>query len=152
MTKDDINVAAFLRLIRFTEHHMDSDEVYVALYGGQQRFTDTSRHPDKAVTAGGRTSTAAGAYQILYATWKEAKERGIVTDFSKASQDKLAIEKLRSRHALGYVQHGDIDRAIPLLRNEWVLLPGGSQSKMTMDEARRLFSRYVDEADVAAER
>lgn len=152
MTKDDINVAAFLRLIRFAEHHIDSDEVYVALYGGQQRFTDTSRHPDKAVTAWGRTSTAAGAYQILYATWKEAKERGIVTDFSKASQDKLAIEKLRSRHALGYVQHGDIDRAIPLLRNEWVLLPGGSQSKMTMDEARRLFSRYVDEADVAAER
>ena len=146
MANDGINVAAFLRLIRFAEHHSDSDDVYFLLYGGQQRFTDTSKHPDRAVTAWGHTSTAAGAYQILYATWKEAKERGIVTDFSKASQDKLAIEKLRSRHALGYIQQGDIDHAIPLLRKEWTSLPGGSQSKMTMDEARKLFSKYVSEA------
>lgn len=146
MANDGTNVAAFLRLIRFAEHHSDSDDVYFLLYGGQQRFTDTSKHPDRAVTAWGHTSTAAGAYQILYATWKEAKERGIVTDFSKASQDKLAIEKLRSRHALGYIQQGDIDHAIPLLRKEWTSLPGGSQSKMTMDEARKLFSKYVNEA------
>lgn len=146
MTDEDIYVAAFLRLIRFAEHHSDSDDVYFMLYGGQQRFTDTSKHPNKAVTAWGRTSTAAGAYQILYATWKEARERGIVTDFSKASQDKLAIEKLRSRHALGYVREGDIDLAIPMLRKEWVSLPGGSQSKMTMDEARKLFAKYANEA------
>lgn len=68
-----------------------------------------------------------------------------MTDFSKASQDKLAIEKLRSRHALGYVQQGDIDHAIPLLRNEWTSLPGASQSKMTMDEARTLFAKYLSE-------
>lgn len=146
MGKEDINMAAFLRLIRYAEHHSDSDEVYFLLYGGQQRFTDTSKHPDKAVTAWGHTSTAAGAYQILYATWKEARERGIVTDFSKASQDKLAVEKLRSRHALAYVQQGDIDHAIPLLRKEWTSLPGGSQSKMTMDEARMRFAHYVSEA------
>lgn len=146
MGKDDINVAAFLRLIRYAEHHIDSDDVYWVLYGGQQRFTDASKHPDKAVTAWGHTSTAAGAYQILYATWKEARERGIVTDFSKASQDKLALEKLRSRHALAYVQQGDIDHAIPLLRKEWTSLPGGSQSKMTMADARALFAKYVAEA------
>lgn len=146
MGKDDINVAAFLRLIRYAEHHIDSDDVYWVLYGGQQRFTDASKHPDKAVTAWGHTSTAAGAYQILYATWKEARERGIVTDFSKASQDKLALEKLRSRHALAYVQQGDIDHAIPLLRKEWTSLPGGSQSKMTMADARAVFAKYVAEA------
>jgi muramidase (phage lysozyme) len=146
MTSQDANIAAFLRLIRFAENRSDSDDVYFLLYGGKQRFTDTSRHPDRAITAWGRTSTAAGAYQILYATWKEARDRGIVIDFSRASQDKLAIEKLRSRHALAYVQQGDIDHAIPLLRREWTSLPGGSQSKMTMDEARALFSRYLSEA------
>jgi muramidase (phage lysozyme) len=145
MTTEDINVAAFLRLIRFAEHKTDSDSVYFLLYGGQQRFTDTSKHPNKAITAWGHTSTAAGAYQILYPTWKEAKDKGIVTDFSKASQDKLAVEKLRSRHALAYIQQGDIDKAIPLLRKEWTSLPGASQSKMTMDEARALFAKYVIE-------
>jgi muramidase (phage lysozyme) len=46
---------------------------------------------------------------------------------------------------LGYVQQGDIDHAIPLLRNEWTSLPGASQSKMTMGEARTLFAKYLSE-------
>ncbi|GGA38382.1 glycoside hydrolase family 24 protein [Dyella nitratireducens] len=145
MTQQEANVAAFLRLIRFAEHHSDSDDVYFLLYGGKQRFADTSKHPNREIEAWGKKSTAAGAYQILYLTWDDARKKGIVTDFSKASQDKLAIEKLRSRHALGYVQQGDIDHAIPLLRNEWTSLPGAKQSKMTMDEARTLFAKYLSE-------
>jgi muramidase (phage lysozyme) len=145
VTKEEADVAAFLKLIRFAEHHTDSDDVYFLLYGGKQRFLDTGKHPNQRVKAWGKESTAAGAYQILYPTWYEAWKKGIVTDFSKASQDKLAIEKLRSRHALGYVQQGDIDHAIPLLRNEWTSLPGASQSKMTMDEARTLFAKYLGE-------
>ncbi|GLQ87423.1 lysozyme family protein [Dyella flagellata] len=66
------------------------------------------------VAAWGKESTAAGAYQILYPTWYEAWKKGGVSDLSKSSQDKLAIEKLRSRHALGYVEQDDIDHAIPL--------------------------------------
>lgn len=45
MTKEEANLAAFLRLIRFAGHHGDSDGMYVPLYGGKQRFWDTSRHP-----------------------------------------------------------------------------------------------------------
>lgn len=143
MTPEETNVAAFLKLIRFAEHRTDSDEVYFLLYGGRQTFTDTSQHPNRAITAWGHTSTAAGAYQILYPTWKEAKDKGVVSDFSKASQDKLARAKLQSRGALSAIQKGDIERAIPFLRSEWTSLPGAKQSKMTMAQARVLFDQYV---------
>lgn len=143
MTSEDTNIAAFLKLIRFAEHRTDSDDVYFVLYGGRQTFSDTSQHPNKAITAWGHTSTAAGAYQILYPTWKEAKDKGLVSDFSKASQDKLARAKLQSRGALTAVQKGDIERAIPFLRNEWTSLPGAKQSKMTMAQARQRFDQYV---------
>lgn len=145
MTREEINIEAFLRLIRFAEHQSDRDDVYFTLYGGRQRFTDTSRHPNKAITAWGRTSTPAGAYQILYGTWKEAKDRGVVVDFSKRSQDKLARAKLQSRGALSYIQMGQFEHAVPLLRKEWTSLPGAAQSRMTMAQGRELFDKYVAE-------
>lgn len=145
MNNAEINVAAFLKFIRYAEHLRDDDGVYFLLYGGRQTFTDTSKHPNKAITAWGRTSTAAGAYQILYSTWKEAKDKGIVTDFSKDSQDTLAKAKLSSRRALPFIEAGDIDHAIPLLRNEWTSMPGAGQSKMTMATAHERFAKYVAE-------
>ena len=68
----NVNVKAFLKLIRYAEHKRDDDRVYYLLYGGQQTFTDTSTHPDLAILAWGKRSTAAGAYQIRKATWDEA--------------------------------------------------------------------------------
>lgn len=94
---DSANVQAFLKLIRFAEHFPDtSDDFYDTLYGGG-RFSGYDAHPNKAVSRWGHTSTAAGAYQILYTTWAEAKKQGIVIDFTPASQDQLAFNKLRSR-------------------------------------------------------
>lgn len=145
MSLDEARVAAMLKLIRFAEHQNERDDVYFLLYGGRQRFADTRRHPNRAITAWGHTSTAAGAYQILYPTWKEAFDKGQVNDFTKASQDKLARLKLQSRGALKLVQDGEIERAITLLRSEWTSLPGAKQSKMRMTEARALFDRYVTE-------
>ena len=49
-----------LKLIRFAEHKTDSDDVYFLLYGGRERFTDVSKHPNKLIKAWGRQSTAAG--------------------------------------------------------------------------------------------
>lgn len=135
MTTEDINLAAFLKFIRFAENTRDDDGVYFLLYGGVRTFTDVSKHPDMHIKAWGRTSTAAGAYQILYKSWREAKTKGIVRDFSKPSQDAFAIWKLRTRNALPYVKQGDIEKAIPLLREEWTSMPG--KSKMTMKVARR---------------
>jgi muramidase (phage lysozyme) len=145
VSEEDINVAAFLKLIRYAEHKSDDDRVYFLLYGGQQTFVDTTKHPNKAITAWGRTSTAAGAYQILYSTWKEAKDKGVVIDFSKAAQDTLATSKLRSRGAYPYIVKGDIEHAVARLRNEWTSMPGAAQSDLSMATARKQFDKYVAE-------
>jgi len=141
-----INVKAFLKLLRYAEHKPREDNgVYYLLYGGKETFTDTNTHPNRKIEAWGRTSTAAGAYQILKPTWDDAKKRGIVADFSPASQDKLALWKLEQRGALPDVEAGKIEKAILLLRNEWASLPGASQSGMKMSDAQSHFEKYVQE-------
>lgn len=140
-----INTRAFLKLIRYAEHKREDDEVYYLLFGGKEKFTNTSTHPDLKMKAWGTTSTAAGAYQILSGTWKGAKKDGIISDFTPASQDKLARWKLKTRGALQYVEAGDVEKAIAKLRNEWTSLPGASQSHMAMSEAKKRFEKYVKE-------
>jgi muramidase (phage lysozyme) len=54
VASSEINLKAFLKLIRFAEHKRDDDGVYYIVYGGST-FTDTSKHPNKAMTAWGRT-------------------------------------------------------------------------------------------------
>lgn len=143
-TIESVNVRAFLRLIRFAEHQTDDSRVYYTLYGGGS-FIDTDKHPNKAVKRWGHTSTAAGAYQILYGTWLEAKQKGIVSDFSPAAQDKLAFTKLKTRGALSYVCAGDIENAIAKLRQEWTSLPGASQSDFSMKAAKERYTTYVQQ-------
>lgn len=145
MDAKEINVKAFLKLIRYAEHGREDEGVYFLLYGGKETFTNIRRHPNKRIKAWGMTSTAAGAYQILYKTWNGAKADGIVFDFSPSSQDKLAVWKLKTRGALGFVEAGDVENAVAKLRNEWTSLPGASQSHMKMNEARQLFEKYVKE-------
>jgi lysozyme len=148
MEEEPINVKAFLKLIRFAEHGRDDDGVYMILYGGAT-FAGVAAHPNKAVTKWGHTSTAAGAYQILYKTWEDAKKNGIVLDFSRASQDILAIKKLHSRGAYAFVVAGDVENAIAKLRSEWTSLPGAKQSKITMVTAKEKFVQYVKELEDA---
>ncbi len=139
---NDANVKAFLKLIRFAEHYPDAaDSFYDTLYGGGH-FSGYAMHPNKTVTKWGHTSTAAGAYQILYGTWAEAKKKGVVIDFTPASQDKLAFAKLSSRGALSAVCSGDLATAYNLLRNEWTLLPGAKQSRMTIAAGKTAFLSY----------
>lgn len=144
MDEEQINVQAFLKLIRYAEHGRDDDGVYFILYGGAT-FSDVTKHPNTLVKKWGKSSTAAGAYQILYSTWAEAKKKGIATDFSKVSQDAIAQSKLKSRGAYTLVAAGDVENAIPKLRNEWTSLPGATQSKMTMAEGKQRFAQYVTE-------
>jgi len=136
------NVQAFLKLIRFAEHYPDaSDSFYDSLYGGG-RFTSYTAHPNRSVTRWGHTSTAAGAYQILFSTWAEARRNGIVSDFTPAAQDRLAFERIRFRKATGAVCLGELHLAFSLLRNEWTALPGARQTRMTFERGRDAFIRY----------
>lgn len=145
MNRQEINVKAFLKLIRYAEHKREDNIVYYLLYGGTQTFSDLSKHPDKQIRAWGKESTAAGAYHILKSSYDEAVANGIIRDFTPASQDEFALWILRTRGVLELVKSGDIAHAVFQLRNEWVSLPGASQSKITMQEAKDRFERYVKE-------
>lgn len=138
------NVKAFLKLIKYAEHKRTDDYVYYILYGGGS-FTDTTKHPNKSVTKWGHTSTAAGAYQVLYSTWHELKEKGVIQDFTPASQDIIARRKLKDRGALSDVESGKVESAIQKLNKEWTSLPGGKQSNMKVEDARKLFNQFLEE-------
>ena len=129
------NVAAFLWMIRSCEGTANANG-YRTLFG-YEYFNDFSKHPNRAVTKGGYTSTAAGAYQILYKTWLFVNTRVELPDFSPESQDIAAVELIRYRGALGDVMTGDIRSAIQKCNKEWASLPGSpyGQPVRTLEQA-----------------
>lgn len=146
---DNTNVKAFLKLIRYCEHRSEDIGVYYVLYGGG-RFSDTKEHPnirvyDKSDKAKKNPHTPAGAYQITYATWVEAKRRGVVSDFTPVQQDKLAVWIIATENALGDVEAGHLDTAYKKLKGRWSSLPGATQSHVSADDAKARFDRYVRE-------
>jgi muramidase (phage lysozyme) len=93
---------------------------YNTLYGGGT-FSDFSRHPNRRITAGGYTSTAAGRYQFLYSTWQGLG----LPDFSPVNQDIGALMLIARRGALSQILQGDFHSALTsgALGKEWASLP-----------------------------
>jgi muramidase (phage lysozyme) len=116
------NLRAFLTMIQYAEGTYGKD-AYRVLFGGGL-FTGYNRHPDIAITRSGYTSTAAGAYQILFHTWVTIQLALGLQDFSPPSQDKAAIELVRRRGALEDVLAGRLETAVEKCRKEWASLPG----------------------------
>jgi len=116
------NLKAFLLMIQYSEGTAGKDP-YRKLYGGNS-FNDLSKHPNILVTKWGITSTAAGAYQILFRTWQDIEQRLKLPDFSPANQDLAAIELIKRRGALNDVVAGRFAQAIEKCRKEWASLPG----------------------------
>ena len=137
------NVAAFLYMIRCTEHVYPQDVVggacYNIFYGGQH-FSNMSDHPvntgelkgvllpDHVCAAAGLgsgcVSTAAGAYQIIRPTWNRIREIAPrLTDFSPASQDEAAVRILNEAGALSLIQNGDLQGALKVASKIWASLP-----------------------------
>ncbi len=113
---NEVNVKAFLKLIRYCEHHRREDiGVYYVVYGGGH-FTNMSTHPlplaQQKKGKDGKKHTPAGAYQIVYDTWMRLNRRGIVHDFTPVSQDRAAFQIIRDFHALEDVRKGDIKMAV----------------------------------------
>lgn len=97
-----------MRMLRYKEG-TDRDTGYTIQYSGKQ-FSDMSKHPEKVITAGKYSSSAAGAYQIMTDTWKNltgyyqdenkkwhysekidyAKKYNI-TSFDQESQDRFCL-------------------------------------------------------------
>jgi lysozyme len=87
-TKEE-NVAAFLKLIRWTEDypHEISETNYQKVYGGGS-FTDFKDHPRRIVSRWGNKSSAAGAYQIVAGTWDRYSKRLGLLNFFVCEGDK----------------------------------------------------------------
>jgi muramidase (phage lysozyme) len=86
------------------------------------RFTDYSTPPGPGF--GGRT-TAAGMYQENIETWHEMGGNMGLTDFTKETQDLIAVEILRISKAIGSIQSGDINAALGKASRRWSSLPQG---------------------------
>lgn len=153
MTEEEArNVKAFLKVISWCEHDGKiGDELYYVIYGARDTFKDTKSHPNVKVTRWGRTSTAAGAYQIRKPSWDEAVSRGIISDFTPASQDRYAMWQLSMRHAFKAVKAGKVEFATRLLHDEWTSLPGGKEAKKTDKDVRAQFNIFVSELRAAAQ-
>lgn len=116
----DPKIKAFLDLIGKSE-----GATYNTLYGGTT-FTDFSKHPNKKITAGGWTSTAAGKYQFLHKTWVAVSQKLGLKDFSPNSQDLAAIQLIKDRGAYNLILQGKITDAIHICSLEWASMPDQS--------------------------
>lgn len=135
------NLRAFLLMIQYAEGTYGK-EAYRTLFGGQL-FTGFSEHPAIAVTRSGLTSTAAGAYQILYRTWQSLQQTIRLDDFSPANQDRAAVELIRRRGALEDVLAGRLETGVTKCRKEWASLPGAGygQREHSMNTLKAVYQR-----------
>lgn len=123
------NLQAFLRAIRFAEGTAD-EAGYNRIFGGQL-FTGYADHPNVKVPYRNTYSTAAGAYQFLYSTWKEEQRKLDLPDFSPENQDKAAVSRLEYRGALDDVLSGNFEEAVRKTAKEWASLPGSPYGQPT---------------------
>ena len=94
---------------------------YNTLYGGGT-FTGI-QHPNRAITAGAYTSTAAGRYQFLYGTWLGIKTKLGLADFSPRNQDIATLKLIDERGQLGKLLNGDFEGMMRGLGCAWAALP-----------------------------
>lgn len=148
------NLAAFLAVIRAGEAGTHG---YYALYGNTRWTGDLRDHPSNQGWKGlplpiewcrrlgykGQCySNAAGAYQFISTTWNSLKKSLGLPDFSEQSQDIAAVELLRQRGALPYVNSGAFNIALQMASPEWASLPGSTagQGGISVAEAQRVYT------------
>jgi len=167
-----VRTRAFLHCLRDYKCQEEADEakryciLHIALPGNPsgRYFSGFKVHPWDAVPPELRgTATAAGAYQIVYTTWKDKFKKKLIqlpSDadmFSPFIQDRIAVMLLEYRDALPFVRKGKIEDAVQKLTTEWTSLPGGKDNgkrrtadKKPMDMAffLSLYDKYLIEEKV----
>lgn len=78
-------------------------------------------------------STAAGRYQLLSRYYEPYRRLLGLADFSPVSQDLIAIQQIRERHALGLIASGQIMAAIHACSSIWASLPGNDYGQHQND-------------------
>ena len=137
---------ALLNTIRYAEGtwKQGSPEGYHTLYGGG-RFASLASHPEIVVVKR-YTSAAAGAYQFLPATWKEASTHLKLESFHPENQDQAALFLVERRGVLTEVdREGLTPKVMAVLAREWASFPTLSgqsaygQPVKTAEELRRFY-------------
>ena len=124
---------------------------YNVNYGGGT-FLSFGNHPNSPVTKWGNTSDAAGAYQILYSSWKNIIN--VIEpqpDFSPTAQDRGAVilineqEKWnpRAKGVISDIESGNVKSAVVKLNGTWTSLPEGTERKMIQEDAIRIFKESI---------
>lgn len=146
----DPNVKSLLNLISFTEG--TEKHGYNTLVGGG-KIDDLSKHPNVVglETKDGK-STAFGRYQIVGKTWRGLQRKYGFTDINPESQDAAAVALIAQRGALGDVLRGDYKKAVAKLGNEWVSLPGSSNTNQGERSWAAIDKRFNGVSGASSER
>ena len=115
---------------------------------------DLKQHPDKVITGGGYSSSAAGAYQFLTPTWQQQQKKLGLQSFCPVEQDIAALDLARQRTmglgGLSYLQEkGLTPEFIAKLAPEWASLPtqqGKSywgQPVKSYDELKKVYGQQA---------
>jgi muramidase (phage lysozyme) len=103
-----------------------SDNGYNVLVGSTPAkpllFTSYADHPN--VYNKVANSTAAGRYQLLHRFWQPYRDLLVLPDFSPDSQDAVALQQIKERHAIDDIEAGMVANAISKCANIWASLPG----------------------------
>lgn len=137
MTTND-NLSAFLYMIRKAEGTASENGyryLFGSTYGHEKLFNSYADHPKKFfdyTDKAGKTvvTSAAGAYQITYTTWKALKMKISLPDFSPSNQDKAAIQLITEKKgAIDDIKAGRFISALDKVRKIWASLPGSGNNQ-----------------------
>lgn len=148
-------VRSLLNTIRYAEG-TPGEAGYRTMFGGGKFDTSKGwKHPDKAVTGGGYTSTAAGAYQFLTPTWQGTAKALGLPGFDPKSQDLAALYLIdKKRGALDPFLKGEkFGTVINKLAPEWASLPtsgGGSYYGQPSKKLGDLYKYYEQQKQQVA--
>jgi muramidase (phage lysozyme) len=141
---------AFLEMLKWAEIGEDlleiSDDGYNVLVGSTAShpllFKSYSDHP--RVYNAIFNSTAAGAFQIIRRTFNDYSKLLNLHDFTPASQEAIALQLLKERHALNAIEQGWVDYAVRLASPVWASLPysGASQPKHAIGDLICVFKKH----------
>lgn len=126
------NLDAFLTAIAISEGtQFIGDRGYNCVVGSTPAhphlFENYADHPRIAVRLSPTlASTAAGRYHILERFYDAYKASLHLPDFSPSSQDAIAMQMIRERHALDDVMTGRLESAVAKCTSIWASLPGNT--------------------------
>jgi muramidase (phage lysozyme) len=125
----NVNEKAFLDTIAYSEGTYGiGDDGYNVLVGSTKSapllFDSYDDHP--RVYNKKFNSTAAGRYQILAHIYDSYKELLNLPNFSPESQNAIAMQIIKERHALTDIDTGNVDSAVMKCSNIWASFPGNN--------------------------